>query len=72
MSLRQNTLRETHNYVLGGGEYSGKGGKETKQRRHVGEGGGKDRRQAVTCTIEIFVRRKGCSLGELRLDPMAS
>ena len=47
MSLRHRDLRETHNYGLGVGGYSGTGGKDTKQRRQVGEGGGEDRRQAV-------------------------
>ena len=43
--LRQKTLSETHNHGLGGGEESGTGGKETKQRRQVGLRDGKDMRR---------------------------
>ena len=43
VSLRKKDLRKTQNYGLGGGEDSGTGGKKTKQRRQVGEGGGKDK-----------------------------
>ena len=44
--LIQKALRETQYYGLGGGNSSGTGGKKTKPRGRVGEGGGKDRRKA--------------------------
>ena len=46
MSLRQKAFHDTHNYGLGGGDYSGTGGKETKQRIRVVKSGGKYGRQA--------------------------
>ena len=44
--MRQNSLREKQNSILGGGEDSREGGKDTKQRRGVSEGGGNYRRKS--------------------------
>ena len=52
--FRQRSLRETRNSVSGGGEGSGTGGKEKKQRMRVDDGGEKDRRQAVSCAVAIL------------------
>ena len=53
-SLRKKTLCETRNLVLGGGEDSGTGGKETKHGRQVGKSGGKYIRQTFTCAVAIL------------------
>ena len=37
-------------------------GKETKQRKQVGEGGGKDRRRAVACAVAILREEKGMTI----------
>ena len=83
MSLRQKDLRETHNYSLGGGDYSGTGGKETKHKIQLGEGDGKDRRRAdddelkdeliqqrqraVLCAVVIFREEKGMIIGGIKV-----
>ena len=46
MSLRQKAFHDTHNYGLGGGDYSGTGGKDIKQRIRVVNSGGKCGRQS--------------------------
>ena len=63
LSLGQKYLHETHNSGLGGLEDSGTGGKETKQRIQVGGVGGKDRRRAVACDVEILREEKGKLIG---------
>ena len=62
--MRQKALRR--------GEDSGKCEKDTKQSRLVGEGGGKDRRRYIVCTVAILLDEKGMLIGESRLDATAS
>ena len=59
LSLRQEALRETHNYCVGAGEDSCTGGKDTKHSIRVGEGSGKDMRQAIACAVAILCKEKG-------------
>ena len=67
VSLRQKVLCETNNSGLGGGEDSGKYGEETRQRRRVGEGCGKDRRRAVACAVMILCEDKGMFIGGIEV-----
>ena len=59
LSLIQKDIHKTQNYGLVVGEDTRSGGKDTKQRIQVGEGGGKDIRRAVACAVVICMRRKG-------------
>ena len=52
---------------LGGGDESGTGRKDKKQRRLVGECGGKDRRQFVACAVLILREERGMLIGGIEV-----
>ena len=66
-SLRQKALRETNNSGLGVGEESGIVWKDKKQRRQVGEVGGKDRRRYFARAIAIFCEERAILIGGIEV-----